>query len=169
MITTRAGRGTRGRLAALVAAVALLASGGTPQVAQGQVLCRITSADAFFFADAPRGDIVSYYAHVIMYTEDCGLSPAEVQATFRTIAPDGVSTCNFKGTLQSEYAMCQGAQGLAAPGSPVVIEAIGRTYGSNGADLFASSCVLVVTSVPPSDGLPLGTSGSRASCPLPIE
>lgn len=149
---------------ALVAASTLTPGGA--QVAPQTPACRITAADAFFYADTPRGDLVTYYANVMMYTDGCGVSPAEVQATFRPVA--GLpSTCNFKGTLLSEYAMCQGAQGVAASGTPVVVEAIGRTYGSAGADLFSSSCTLVVTSLPPGDGG--GTSGSRASCPLPVE
>jgi hypothetical protein len=146
-------------------AASALGPGGS-QVAQGQVGCRISSADAFFYADTNRGDIVSYYANVMMYTDDCGVSPAEIQATFRPIAPGVPSVCNFKGTLLSEYAMCQGAQGVAAPGTQVVVEAMGRTYGSAGADLFNSSCTLIVTSLPPGEG---GTSGSRSSCPLPVE
>lgn len=160
------GLGTRGRLAALVAAVALLGSAGAPQVAQGQALCRITSSDAFFYADTTRGDLITYYAQVIMYTADCGISPAEVQATFRPVAGQ-LSTCDFRGTLLSEYALCRGAQGFAGPGTPVVVDAVGRTYGSNGADLFASSCTLIASSLPPVEGA--HSSASRGSCQLPLE
>ena len=153
------------RSAALVAAVTLLASAGTPRVAEGQALCHITSADAFFYADTTRADVVTYFAQVIMYTSDCGVSPAEVQATFRPVAGTP-STCDFRGTLFSEYALCRGGQGVAGSGTPVVVDATGRTYGSNGADLFASSCVLIASSLPPVEGA--HSSASRGSCPLPL-
>ena len=165
-------RGRRPRTSRTAVAVALVLASVTIVVgpvsrdeARGQVTCRITSADAFFYADTVRADVVGFYAHVLMYTEECGLSPAEVQATFRPVSGTP-STCNFKGTLQSEYALCQGAQGIAAPGTPVVVEALGRTYGTAGADLFSSSCTLVVPSLPAGTA---GTSGSRSSCPLPLE
>jgi hypothetical protein len=178
MGSRRSGRRSPGSLAALLVLTAstfvLLGPAGTPG-ASGQPtdptdpdLCRIIGADAFVYSDAPRADVISYYAQVIMYTEDCALSPAEIQATFRPVT-GGISTCDFRGTLFSEYAMCQGARGIAAPGTQVVIDAVGRTYGSNGADLFASSCAVIVTSLPPAEGLGLSTSGSRSSCPLPLE
>lgn len=166
MKVRRVGGGTIGRRVALVAAVVLLAAAGAPHVARGQALCHITSADAFFYADTTRGDLVTYYAQVIMYTADCGLSPAEVQATFRPVT-GSPSPCDFRGTLFSEYALCRGAQGTAAPGTPVVVEATGRTYGSAGADVFASSCVLIASSLVPVEGA--HSSASRGSCPLPIE
>lgn len=154
------------RIVALVATVGLVAFTGTPQVARGQAACRITSSDAFFYADTTRGDLVTYYAQVIMYTADCGLSPAEVQATFRPVS-GSPSTCDFRGTLFSEYALCRGAQGAAAPGTPVVVEATGRTVGTTGADLFTSSCVLIASSLVPVEGA--HSSASRGSCPLPVE
>jgi hypothetical protein len=160
----------RRRRAALLGALAVaLGVVGAPG-AEGQTTCSITSADAFFYSDTPSGDALTYYATVIMYTDSCGVSPAEVQATFRPVA-GSPSTCDFRGTLLSEYALCQGAQGVASLGTPVVIEAVGRTYGTAGADLFASSCTLVVTPLPPpagDGGLPVGSSASRASCPLPL-
>jgi hypothetical protein len=150
----------------MTVAVALVAglAGGPAVHGQAPALCRITSADAFVHSDTPRGDVVSYYAQAIMYTADCGVSPAEVQATFRPVSGTA-STCDFRGTLLSDYALCRGAAGVAAPGTQVVIEAVGRTYGSGGADLFTSSCVVVVAPLPPGD---LGTSAVRASCPLPV-
>lgn len=166
MKVRRLGTATIGRRAALAAVVVLLGSTGAPQVAQGQALCHITSADAFFYADTTRGDVVTYYAQVIMYTADCGISPAEVQATFRPVI-GSPSTCDFRGTLFSEYALCRGAQGTAAPGTPVVVAATGRTYGSTGADLFTSSCVLIASSLLPVEGA--HSSASRGSCPLPLE
>lgn len=158
--------GSRRRRRGLVAAVALVAGmlGGPAVHGQAPALCRITSADAFVYSDTPRGDVISYFAQAIMYTEDCGVSPAEVQATFRPVS-GSPSTCDFRGTLLSDYALCRGAPGFAAPGTQVVIEAVGRTYGSGGADLFASSCVVVVAPLPPGD---VGTSAVRASCPLPV-
>lgn len=161
---TRGGRRFRRR--AMVAVIALVAGvlGGPAVQGQAPALCRITSADAFVHSDTPRGEVVSYYAQAIMYTEDCGTSPAEIQATFRPVSGTP-STCDFRGTLLSDYALCRGAAGIAAPGTQVVIEAIGRTYGTGGADLFSSSCVVVVAPLPPGD---LGTSAVRASCPLPL-
>jgi hypothetical protein len=136
-----------------------------PGGASGQVAaCRITEADASVFADIDQTDVVTYYAQVIMSTRDCGLSPAEVQATFRPVA-GSATTCNFQGSLQSDDAVCTEAHGIAASGTPLVIDAVGRTYGTGGADLFSSSCTLIVT--PPSPGAFAG-SLSRASCPLPV-
>lgn len=165
MICPRRG-GRRFRRRATVALVALVAGllGGPAVQGQAPALCRITSADAFVYSDTPRGDVVSYYAHAIMYTEDCGTSPAEIQATFRPVS-GSPTTCDFRGTLLSDYALCRGGIGVAAPGTQVVITATGRTYGTGGADLFASSCVVVVAPLPPGD---LGTSAVRASCPLPL-
>lgn len=166
MRSTRRRRGSHRRRAVLLALTAVgLAVGVVPTSANGQVACTITSADAFFYSDTPRADVVTYYGQVMMYTANCGLSPAEVQATFRPVAGTP-STCDFKGTLFSDYAMCRGAQGVASPGTQVVIEAVGRTYGSGGADLFTSSCVVIVTPLPAGDGI--GTSASRSSCPLPL-
>lgn len=138
---------------------------GPGDVARSQVACRIDAADASVFADIDQAGIVSYYGQVIMSTRDCGLSPAEVQATFRPVAGTA-TTCDFRGSLQSDDAVCTQAHGLAGSGTPMVIEAIGRTYGTGGADLFTSSCTLVVT--PPSPGV-FGGSLSRASCPLPLD
>lgn len=168
MRVRRLGAGKRGRGGALVATVVLLASSGQPQAAQGQEedLCRITSADAFLYADTTRGDLITYYGQVIMYTAHCDISPAEVQATFRPVAGQP-SACDFRGTLFSEYALCRGAQGVAGTGTPVVVDVTGRTYGSNGADLFASSCVLISSSLPPVEGA--HSSASRGSCQLPLE
>ncbi|HUP85463.1 MAG TPA: hypothetical protein VM143_07330 [Acidimicrobiales bacterium] len=158
----------RWRAGVLAALAALLGTAGIPR-ADAQVTCRITSADAFFYADTLRGDVQTYYAQVIMYTDRCGISPAEIQATFRPVAGTP-ATCDFRGTLLSEYAMCQGAQGVAAAGTQVVIDAVGRTYGTAGADLFSSSCTLVVTPLPAGEvGVGVGTSASRSSCPLPLE
>lgn len=158
--------GSRRRRRGLVAAVALVAGllGGPAVHGQAPALCRITSADAFVHSDTPQGDVISYFAQAIMYTEDCGVSPAEIQAVFRPISGNA-STCEFKGTLLSDYALCRGAVGIAAPGTQMVIEATGRTYGSGGADLFASSCVVVVAPLPSGE---IGTSAVRASCPLPV-
>jgi hypothetical protein len=158
--------------AALVLALGLAGQAPTQAQIPGPVMtCHISSASALVFADTPEGDAVTYYAHVIMYTRRCGLSPAEVQATFRPVA-GSASTCDFKGTMMSEYALCQGARGVAAPGTQVVIDATGRTYGNEGVDTFASSCTVVLTPLPPAstdaNGVPLGSSGSRASCGLPL-
>ena len=156
----------RKRRACFAATTLVVAASFVPSAAESQALCRITSADAFVFSDTTRGDLVTYYAQAIMYTEHCGLSPAEVQATFRPVA-GSPSTCDFRGTLLSDYALCRGAEGVAAAGTPVVVEAVGRTYGSGGADLFRSSCALVVMSLPPSGDV--GSSAIRASCPLPVD
>ena len=158
--------------AALTLALGLVGQAPTQAQIPGPVMtCHITSATALVFADTPQGDAVTYYGHVIMYTRRCGVSPAEVQATFRPVAGTG-SACDFKGTMLSEYALCQGARGVAAPGTQVVIDAVGKTYGNEGVDTFASSCTLVVTPLPPpstdANGLPLGSSGSRATCALPL-
>ena len=168
-MTRRTTSRTRGHARAgrrWLAVVALCAASltGAPS-AQSQAACRITSADAFLYSERVTGDVVTYYAQTIMYTEHCGLSPAEVQSTFTPVT-GSASTCDFRGTLFSEYALCKGAAGFAAPGTPVVVDTVGRTYGSGGADLFASSCVLVVMPIPPSD---LGSSAIRGSCPLPLE
>jgi hypothetical protein len=163
----RPSRGSGGRRRrALVAVIVLVAGlfGGPAVHGQAPALCRITSADAFVYSDTPRGDVISYFAQAIMYTKDCGVSPAEVQATFRPVS-GSPSTCDFRGTLLSDYALCRGAAGIAAPGTQVVIDAVGRTYGSGGADLFTSSCVVVVAPLPPGD---VGTSAVRASCPLAV-
>jgi hypothetical protein len=162
-------RSTRVR-GGLLAALALVVGFSSAPSADGQVACRITSADAFFFSDTPLPEGVSYYAQVIMYTDGCGVSPAEVQATFRPVTGT-VSTCDFRGTLLSDYALCQGARGAVAPGTPVVIDAVGKTYGTGGADLFSSSCTLVAAPLPPAvEGqLPVGSSASRGSCPLPLQ
>jgi hypothetical protein len=167
MMTRRAGRGDRRRRAALLAALAVGIGFVSIPGTHGQAACRITSADAMFFSDTLRGDVQTYYAQVIMYTDSCGVSPAEIQATFRPVAGTP-GTCDFRGTLLSDYAMCQGAQGVAPAGTPVVIDAVGRTYGTGGADLFTSSCTLVVTPIPASEGIGEGTSASRASCPFPL-
>ena len=162
----RHGRARRASLVAgvLVGAVAL--APGDPAIGQQQpVPCRIVEADASVFADVDRAGVVTYYGQVIMSTRECGLSPAEVQATFRPVAGTA-TTCDFRGSLQSDDAVCTQAHGVAASGTPLVIEAIGRTYGTGGVDVFASSCTLVVT--PPYPGQFLG-SLSRASCPLPLE
>ena len=136
-----------------------------PHGARGQVACRIVEADASAFADIDQGGVVTYYGQIIMSTRDCGLSPAEVQGTFRPVAGTA-TTCDFRGSLQSDDAVCTQAHGLAASGTPMVIEAIGRTFGTGGVDAFISSCTLIVT--PPSPGA-FGGSLSRASCPLPLE
>ena len=168
--------GSRRRRAALLAALTVVVglAGQAPTQAQipGPVMtCHISSASALVFADTPEGDAVTYYAQVIMYTRRCGVSPAEVQATFRPIA-GSASTCDFKGTMMSEYALCQGARGVAAPGTQVVIDAVGRTYGNEGVDTFASSCTVILPPLPPlttdASGVPLGSSGSRAECALPL-
>ena len=110
----------------MLAALALAVGFSTAPAADGQVACHITSADAFFYSDTPQVEGVTYYATVIMYTDECGVSPAEVQATFRPVTGTP-STCDFRGTLLSEYALCQGARGLVAPGtSPAVGWAIRR-------------------------------------------
>ncbi len=132
----------------------------------GQTACRITEANASVFADVDQGPVVSYYGQVIMSTKDCGLSPAEVQATFRPVAGTA-TTCDFRGSLQSDDAVCTQAFGVAATGTQIVVDAVGRTYGTGGAALFASSCTMVVT--PPRPGGGLGGSLSRASCPLPVQ
>lgn len=156
------------RRAGLLVALALLLGVIAVPGAEGQVACSITSADAVVYSDTLRGDVQTYYANVIMYTRRCGVSPAEIQATFRPVSGTP-ATCDFRGTLLSEYAMCQGAQGVAPAGTQVVVDAIGRTYGTEGADVFASSCTIVVTPIPSNDlGLGVGTSASRASCPLPL-
>lgn len=150
----------------LVLGVLLVAATLTwPHGARGQVACRIVEADASAFADIDQGGVVTYYGQIIMSTRDCGLSPAEVQGTFRPVAGT-TTTCDFRGSLQSDDAVCTQAHGLAASGTPMVIEAIGRTFGSGGVDAFISSCTLIVT--PPSPGA-FGGSLSRASCPLPLE
>ena len=59
------GLGVGRRWAALVAAVALVSVAGSPRMAEGQALCHITSADAFFYADTTRADAVTYFAQVI--------------------------------------------------------------------------------------------------------
>lgn len=162
-------RPTTARGAILAALAVVLGLSATPS-AEGQVACRITSADALVFSDTPQGDAVTYYAQVIMYTDECGVSPAEVQATFRPVT-GLTSTCDFRGTLLSDYALCQGGAGVAAPGTQVVVDAVGRTYGTGGADVFASSCTLIVAPLPPpTEGvIPLGSSASRGTCPLPLQ
>lgn len=137
----------------------------SPSGAGGQVACRIVEADASVFADIDQGGVVTYYGQIIMSTRDCGLSPAEVQGTFRPVAGTA-TTCDFRGSLQSDDAVCTQAHGLAASGTPMVIEAFGKTYGTGGAAVFMSSCTLIVT--PPSPGA-FASSLSRASCPLPLE
>ena len=70
----RAPRARRIVASAVLSIVALSTLGPSgAQVAPGQVTCRITAADAFFYADTPRGDLVSYYANVVMYTDGCGV------------------------------------------------------------------------------------------------
>ena len=145
------------RRALLAAALLITIVVGAPQGATGQQVgrCRIVAVDTSVFSDRNTDGIVAYYGHVLMFTKDCGLSPAQVEGTFRPAA--GTPTaCDFRGTIYIDEAVCTAGLGTAAVGTPLTISASGRTEGTGGAHNFRSSCSLIV----PSTG--------RASCALPV-
>lgn len=145
------------RRALLVAALLIAIPIGVPDGATGQQLgrCRITSVDTSVFSDRNLDGLVSYYGHVLMFTKGCGTSPAQVEGTFQPVA-GAPTACDFRGTLHIDEAVCTGAIGAAAVGTPLTVSASGRTEGTGGAHNFRSSCTLIV----PSTG--------RASCALPV-
>jgi hypothetical protein len=124
--------------------------------AQAQASCAVTRADATVWSDLNVEGQVVYYGHVLMYTKDCGLSPADVEAVFTPVT-GSPTTCDARGTRYIDEAVCTGGRGAASAGTPMVITASGKSAGTGGADLFRSSCTVVV----PHRG--------RSSCPLPVE
>ena len=145
------------RRALLAAALLITIVLGAPNGATGQQVgrCRIVAVDTSVFSERNTDGIVAYYGHVLMYTKDCGLSPAQVEGTFRPLVGNP-SACDFRGTIYIDEAVCTAAVGAAASGTPLTITASGRTEGTGGAASFSSSCSLIV----PSTG--------RASCALPV-
>lgn len=146
------------RRALLGAALLIAIVFGAPEGATGQQVgrCRIVAVDTSVFSERNTDGVVAYYGHVLMFTKDCGLSPAQVEGTFHPVV--GTPTaCDFRGTIYIDEAVCTAALGAAAVGTPLTISASGRTEGTGGAHNFKSSCSLIV----PSTG--------RASCALPIK
>ena len=133
------------------------ATGAHGQTGQPVLLpCRITAANTAVWSHQNASGVVLYYGHVIMDTEGCGLSPAQVAATFRPMTGQP-TTCDARGTLQNDSAVCTSAIGAAVPGTHIVVEASGNTEGEGGADAFASSCTIIIPHL------------STISCRFPLE
>ena len=151
-------RGSRRRLLTAAATAALLAGflGPNPIGAQPVLRCEIVSAHAAVWAQANAGGNVVYYGHAIMHTRNCGISPAQIAATFTPMAGTA-STCDARGTLRNDDAVCTSAISGAVQGTHVVTTASGNTEGEGGADAFSGTCTVI-----------LPTRGP-ASCEFPSE
>ena len=138
---------TRGRTrlagTAALALLAALAFGPNSSTAQPVLRCEIVSAHAAIWAQANAGGAVLYYGHAIMHTKGCGISPAQIAATFTPMAGTA-STCDARGTLRNDDAVCTSAISGAAQGTHIVVTASGNTEGEGGADAFSGSCTVVL-------------------------
>ncbi len=155
MGTTTRGTGRVLRAGALALVVARLLV-PNPTGAQPVLECQIVSAHSAVWAQANAGGAVVYYGHAIMHTRDCGLSPAQIAATFTPMAGTS-STCDARGTLRNDDAVCTSAISGAVQGTHVVVVSSGNTEGEGGADAFSGSCTVVLTTRGP------------ASCEFPAQ
>lgn len=141
----------------VVIAVALLLSALTlPTRAQQPLSCKIDRAHARVWSRINEGGQVVYYGHAIMYTTGCqGHSPADVTVTFQPMT-GAASSCDPRGTVENDDAVCTTGVGAAVQGTHILITATGKTYGTGGAGAFASSCTVILP------------AWDNASCSFPI-
>lgn len=123
---------------------------------EGPFTCRIDRAHARVWSQLNEGGQVLYYGHALMYTSGCReLSPGDIEVTFRPMS-GSTASCDPRGTLYHDEAVCTTGIGAAVQGTQVLVTATGKTFGTGGAGAFVSACTLIVPAY------------DNASCGFPI-